>query len=162
MIFYKYPNFYKDGQPIGAFSQAFAAYPDLAAELEQAHAIAWGNNGIEDSEKFAEAQATIAQLQLETAPDIAAIALELQAAGLTAWADRAITAADPDNGVLNLVLALYGVAKEPRSLTQCDRVRELFMQIGGLSDVWPTPEESTAMQAILTANNVGEKWLKFA
>lgn len=98
----------------------------------------------------------------ECAPDIAAISPALQAAGLTAWADRAITAADPDNGVLDLVLALYGVAKEPRSLGQCERVTALFVKIGTLSNVWPTPDEAIAMQAILTANNVGEKWLKFA
>jgi hypothetical protein len=112
-------------------------------------------------QEIAVLQAEIAQLKLETAPGIASIAPALQTAGLTAWADRAITAADPDHGVLNLVLALYAVAQEPRSLTQCDRVRELFMQIGDLSGVWPAPEEAMAMQTILDANNVGNKWLKF-
>ena len=113
-------------------------------------------------QEVAALQAEIAALKLETAPDLASIASALQAAGLTAWADRAITAADPDHGVLNLVLALYAVAQEPRSLTQCDRVKALFVEIGTLSKVWPTPEDATAMQAILTANNVGKKWLKFA
>lgn len=170
-----------DGESVGDCIAACGNYPKKAAEILRAliaydtkrqgeadttsteAAIEQANKSAEPlQQKITELEGTIAQLQLETAPDIAAIAAELQAAGLTAWADRAITAADPDNGVLNLVLALYAVAQEARSLTQCDRVRDLFMQIGTLSGVWPTPEEATAMQAILTASNVGEKWLKFA
>lgn len=182
MIFeYEFPRVFCDRDDIGDIVTALSNYPKNTADILAAHDRAWDSHKGEADEAATEAnrkqqQMQIEQLQAEIAtltaerdralaecaPDLQAIAPALQAASLTAWADRAITAADPDNGVLDLVLELYGVAKETRSLGQCERVTTLFVKIGTLSGVWPTPEEAIAMQAILNDNNVGEKWLKFA
>lgn len=182
MIFeYRFPRVFCNGDDIGDIVTALSNYPKNTSDILAAHDRAWADHKGAADAAATEVDRKQQQMELEQlrtqidaliterdaalsecAPDIAAISPALQAAGLTAWADRAITAADPDNGVLDLVLALYGVAKEPRSLGQCERVTALFVKIGTLSNVWPTPDEAIAMQAILTANNVGEKWLKFA
>ena len=133
------------------------------AKVEQAHRLEVEQLRMEISDR----DTTIANLKLETAPDLQAIAQGLRDAGLSAWADRAVTVADASKGVLQMVIDLYTVANEPRSLDQCDRVKALFMAIAhATSDdeaarIWPTLEEGAAMNALLDAAGVGPKWLRF-
>ena len=124
-----------------------------------------------DSSQIAELQQeitsrdnTIAQLQLEVAPDIAAITPTLMKAGLLAWGNRA-TAADSEN-VLELVMELRDTAMAPRSINQCNRIKYLFGEICSLSGVFPTSTEAKEMQAILdkgtsSTGPVDAKYLSF-
>jgi hypothetical protein len=107
--------------------------------------------------------ATIAQLRTELAPDIASLITPLQEAGLTAWGDAAVTAGE---NLMPLVLRLLSIASQPRYWHQCQEIKDLFGAIGQASGIWPTPEQASAMQAILDTGTaatgpVTAKWLDF-
>lgn len=110
----------------------------------------------------------IAQLKTKLSPDIASITPALLEAGLLAWGQDAVSAVDSDKGaaIMGLVMDLKMVAIESPSITQCDRIKQLFGAIGTMSGVWPTSAQATAMQAVLdvgpaSTGPVGSDYLDF-
>jgi hypothetical protein len=114
--------------------------------------------------QIADRDTTIAALKTELSPAINEITSALMSAGLLAWGNRA-TITDP-SVVLPLVLQLNQAAIEPRSVTQCDRIKGLFVTICQRSGVVPTPDEAQAMQSILdvgppSTGPIASKYLSF-
>jgi hypothetical protein len=109
--------------------------------------------------------ATIAQLRTQLSPDIASILDALLAAGLKAWGAAAITAANDEDGVFDMVLQLQDVARESPSWSQCDLIKQLFDLACYHSKIVPTAEQATCMQGVLDAGGstgpIGEQWLSF-
>ena len=144
---------------------ALGAYEQSLLAQAQMSEIAIDNSQIAElQQEITDRNKTIAQLQLEVAPDIAAITPALMTAGLLAWGNRA-TAADSEN-VLELVMELRDTAMAPRSINQCNRIKYLFGEICSLSGVSPTSTEAKEMQAILdkgtsSTGPVDAKYLSF-
>jgi hypothetical protein len=93
------------------------------------------------------------ELKTKLSPNIASLADALLAAGLESWGEAAITAANPEDGVFRMVRDLEAVAREPASWSQCDRIKQLFSTICHYSKIAPTPEQASAMQAVLDAGS---------
>lgn len=157
-----------DGIHVGHATAAMNNYPQFTAELLAAldayeaglvaAAVPAPEVPVIDPAEIAELQGQIAelqqqvtQLQLELSPDIAAVTPALMAAGLLTWGERATMA--NSEAVLGLVLELRDIAMAPRSISQCDRIKDTFGTICGLSGVVPTPSEAQAMQAVLDAGS---------
>lgn len=105
------------------------------------------------------------QLKRQLSPDIASIVDALLSAGLEAWGEAAITAANPEDGVFRMIRDLESVAREPASWSQCDRIKQLFGTACYHSKIVPTPEQAAGMQAVLDQGGatgpIGEQWLSF-
>ena len=168
-INYFYPTVWLDGTSIGSLRSAIEVHPELSDQIFAA--VDRAMQSIDPSQitelqaTIGQLQQTIAQLQLETSPDIAAITPALMDAGLLAWGNRATMA--NSEAVLALVIELRDTAMAPRSITQCDRIKQLFGEICARSKVFPTSAEAQAMQAILdvgppSTGPIAEKYLSFA
>lgn len=110
----------------------------------------------------------ITALKLRLTPAICEITPALLDAGLLAWGQDAVSAVDSTQGktIMGLVMDLKMVAIEQPSISQCDRMKELFVTIGQMSGVWPTSDQAKAMQEILDAGcpstgPVKEEFLSF-
>ena len=182
MIINSFNSITIDGVDVGDCFSAISNYPDQAgailaalASYEQgliAAAVQAPEIQAIDPSQVAELNATIgqlqqqiAQLQLEVAPDIAAITPALMAAGLLEWGNRATSGNDAET--LALVIQLRDVAMAPRSIGQCDRIKDIFGKIRERSGVDPTAAEAVAMQAILdigpaSTGPISAKYLSFA
>ena len=101
-------------------------------------------------------QAENSQLKTKLIPDIKSITSPLLAAGLLEWGQDAISAVDATVGtqIMGLILELKSTAIEPSSITQCDRIKHLFGEIGTISGVWPTPIQSAKLQAVLDVGSI--------
>jgi hypothetical protein len=110
-------------------------------------------------------QEQIADLKRKLSPDISSIVDALLSSGLKAWGAAAITAANDEDGVIDLVLQLQDVAREAPSWSQCDRVKQLFGTACHYSKIVPTPEQAAGMQAVLdqggSTGQIGGQWLSF-
>jgi hypothetical protein len=139
---------------------------DYHAEIRlSAKALFAGQVNAQLQQQIDQLQAEIGQLKLEASPDIASITPALMDAGLLAWGERATMA--NSEAVLGLVIELRDVAMAPRSITQCDRVKDIFGKICDRSGVVPTAGEAQAMQAILdigpaSTGPIAAKYLSFA
>jgi hypothetical protein len=154
------PPLFELGQALNSYEQSLiaAAVPVPDAPTIDPSQIAELNATI------AQLQQTIEQLQLEVSPAINEITPALMAAGLLAWGNRAT--AGEDEAVLALVIELRDVAMAPRSIGQCDRIKDIFGEIRQRSGVDPTAAEAAAMQAILdigpaSTGPIAAKYLNF-
>jgi hypothetical protein len=151
-----------DGSDAGDIVSVAQTHPELLPQIA-IELKAYESHLIQSANQQAN-MATIAALKAELAPEIAEITPALMEAGLLAWGNRA-TIADPGE-VLPFVLQLNQAAIEPRSVTQCDRIKGLFVTICQRSGVVPTPDEAQAMQSILdvgppSTGPIASKYLSF-
>jgi hypothetical protein len=175
MIFKNPSHIELSGTVYESITALVAAVPDLDwGEMDAAIIAAWTDwakrygealEGADATQHIVQLQATIGQLKLELTPDIAAITPALMDAGLLAWGERATMA--NSEAVLGLVIELRDVAMAPRSIGQCDRIKDIFGEIRERSRVDPTAAEAQAMQAILdvgppSTGPIASKYLSFA
>jgi hypothetical protein len=141
--------------------EELAQIPEWAIELMASS----DNSQTSDPAQITQLQQQIATLQLEASPAISEITPALMDAGLLAWGERATMA--NSEAVLALVIELRDTAMAPRSIAQCDRIKDIFGKICSRSGVVPTPAEAQAMQAILdvgppSTGQIAAKYLSFA
>lgn len=161
-----------DGVSVGDCIAAASNYPKKAAEILRAliayDAARQGEADAKSTEaavsqaqksaeplhqKITELEGTIAHLTAKLqalAPNLAEILPQLLEAGLTAWADRAVTTYNESHlegadSLMPIVAQLYAAA----SSNDIAAVPPLFSEIMQRSMVAPTSAEAKAMQAIL-------------
>jgi hypothetical protein len=157
------------GNEEGGFNGGHVVYfdnplPESFTSIEAVQSLAWlgglsnTQNLIDEIDSLestlAKAIQEIEILRSEVCPDIQSITPSLLAAGLIAWGDAAIAAynlthLEGSDSVTPLILELHKIAMESRSPTQCDRIKDLFGTICGMSGVFPTADQANAMQSIL-------------
>jgi hypothetical protein len=134
-----------------------AQIPEWAIEL-----MASTNNNQAITAAVAAKDTEIAALKLDLAPEIKEITPALMAAGLNAWGARATK--NPQ--IMDMLMALFAIASEPRSAGQCHRISTLFVEICNASLEVPTSAEAQAMQTILdvgppSTGPIASKYLSF-